>query len=397
MAGLTPAGLEIRTQPEVLARIEANLKAALPGVNIQAGPLHQLAGIVSEEVAIVWEALQALYAASDRSSAVGRSLDRIGALTGTLRRAATRSTVVGTARLGAATTLPAGSLAAVSGEPDRRFRTMEAVTNPTTAAADIGVRFEALETGPIAAPAGTLTVIVAPVPGWVSITNPLDAELGQDVERAPEYRRRQVAELSASGGGRVDAIRSALLRLSGVRAARVFENIFEIPNAEGMPPHSVEAVVLGGDDDAIARRLWAKGKAAGIQPHGSVAATVEDSTGDPHILRFSRPVERPVAVSLNLRVDADKFPSDGIARTQNRIAELGDRWFGVGDDVIRTRFYCFATNPDTQRTDIEGVVDIDPLLLAFTPGVLGPSNLIVGSRELATFDSSRVTVITTPV
>lgn len=241
----------------------------------------------------------------------------------------------------------------------------------------------------MAAPAGTLSVIVAPVAGWISIINALDAVLGAEVEDDAAYRRRQQDELTASGGGTVDAIRADLLRVPDVRAVRVFENVLDVVSPEGLPPHSVEAIVLDGLDQDIADQLW-RSKPAGIETHGTVVLAVEDSAGDPHTIRFSRPVERPVRVWLNVHVDTESFPVDGVAQIQTRVAELGDREFGVGDDVIRSRYFCTVL-------EVDGVRDVSPLLHAFVPGGFTTANLPIGRRELATFDSSRVTVIVTPV
>lgn len=93
---------------------------------------------------------------------------------------------------------------------------------------------------------------------------------------------------------------------------------------------------------------------------------------------------------MNVRVDATLFPVDGVAQIQTRVAELGDREFGVGDDVIRSRFFCTVL-------EVGGVIDVQPLLIAFTGSAFTTANLPIGPRELATFDSSRVTVIVTPV
>lgn len=255
-------------------------------MNLRAGWLHQLTGIVSEELAIVWEALQAAYSATDRASASSTALARVGALTGTLPRPATRSTVLGTVRLGPGATLPNGSLAAVTGEPGAQFRTVVEVTNPSGAAMDIDVEFEALDTGPVPAPAGTLAVIIAPVAGWISIINALDAELGMEVEDDAAYRGRQQDELTASGGGTVDAIRADLLRVPGVGAVRVLENVLDVVSPKGLPPHSVEAIVLDGRDQDIADQLW-RSKPTGIETHETVMVAVEDSAGDPHPIWFS--------------------------------------------------------------------------------------------------------------
>jgi uncharacterized phage protein gp47/JayE len=388
MPGLSANGLEIRTQPELQALIEQALAAALPGVNVHAGPLQQLVGIVSEELAIAWEALQAIHGATDPATASALALDRVAALTGTLRRRPTRSRVVAAVNLNPGTTLPAGSLAAVAGVPDAQFRTRVAVTNAAPIPGNRDVELEALDTGPIAAPAGTLTVIVAPVAGWNSITNALDAELGTNIEGDDALRRRREAELTALGGGTVDAIRADLLRVPEVRAARVFENTTDVVNADGLPPHSFEAVVLAGDDDAIARQLWTS-KPAGIETYGSVRVSVEDSAGEPHTIRFSRPIARPIRFFVNVRVDPSLFPADGIAQIQRNIVELGDREHGVGDDVVRSRFYCTAFA-------VAGVLDVPALLIGFDGGTIANLNLPIGARELATFDTSRTVVIVLP-
>ncbi len=388
MAGLSAHGLVIRTQPELVRLLEARLSEKLPGFEFKDTPEEAVLNAIAEELAIAWETLRALYAASYPNSATGILLDQVALLTGTRRRAPTRSRVVAKANLNAGATLGTGALAAVEGDPDAQFRVRAPVTNSGAAAADLDVELEAVDTGPIAAPAGTLRVIVTPVAGWNAITNPLDAELGAHVEDDASLRRRREDELAAAGGSTVDAIRADLLRVTELRAARVFENVSDVVDANGLPPHSFEAVVLGGADQEIADQLW-KSKPAGIQAHGALALTVEDSAGERHTIRFSRPIDRPIRFSLTVRVDVARFPADGVARIQRNIVALGDREHGVGDDVVRSRFYCTAF-------EVAGVTDVPSLLIGFQGGPLTTANLPIASRELATFDTSRVVVIIIP-
>ena len=164
--GLTDAGFVARQQSEIEEELIARLQSDddLAGLNFRAGPMHQIVAIVAELLAQAWEAAEEVYG-SQYATASGVSLDRVAELTGTRRRAATRSTVSATCNLAASTTLPAGSIAAVDGSPDSQFRSVEVATNALGVAANVAVLFESVETGPVAAPSGTLTVIPSPVTG----------------------------------------------------------------------------------------------------------------------------------------------------------------------------------------------------------------------------------------
>ncbi len=58
--------------------------------------------------------------------------------------------------------------------------------------------------------------------------------------------------LQGLGNATPDAIRGDLLIVEGVLSVTVFENDTDITNAAGLPPHSLEGVVLQGDDVAVA-------------------------------------------------------------------------------------------------------------------------------------------------
>jgi hypothetical protein len=272
MAGLTENGLVIRTQPELQALIEEKVASAVPGVDLSNGPEQQIIGVLSEELAIAWETLQAINGSFDPDGAQGVLLDRIMALTGAKRRVATRSHVFATVTLGAGITLPALSVAAVANAPDSQFRTLTDVTNATGSPADVTVELESVLTGPVAAPAGTLTVIVTSVSGWSAITNAADADLGRVVAQDPEARVTRIVELAGSGQDSYESIRAQVAKVTGVIECEVYGNETLTTDADGRPGKSVEAVVWDGtvpaaDDDAIAQAIFDK-KPAGIIPYG---------------------------------------------------------------------------------------------------------------------------------
>src|SRR5262249_36114068 len=99
------------------------------------------------------------------------------------------------------------------------------------------VACEAVDTGPLPAPAGTLTVIDTPVAGLSSVTNAADAILGRNQETDSELRIRREEELRAAGKGTVDAIRALLLEVLNVVQAKVLQNHSGRPGRGGRAAH----------------------------------------------------------------------------------------------------------------------------------------------------------------
>lgn len=369
MPGLTDLGLEVRTQPEIQALLEEALEQAFPGANVRAGPLHQFVGILSEELALAWETLQAVYAAAYPEGASGALLDQVAALTGTTRRAATRSRVVATVNLNAGVTLPVGAVAAVDGDPDAQFRVVEAVTNGTGSAADVEAVFESIETGPVAAPPSTLTVIVTPVSGWNSITNVAAAELGLERARDDELRLQRVVELAGGGAGTLAALRADVARVTGVRSVQVIENATNAADGEGRPAKSFEVVVWDGspssaDDAEVAQAIWDR-KPAGIEvaDMGADAGDAETDTGATVSVPFTRATELAVYVSATV-VLAPGTGGAWVTQAQDAIAARSEE-YGVGETAYFSQLVCALLD------EVPGIVAVTALTLGTAPSPVG--------------------------
>lgn len=88
------------------------------------------------------------------------------------------------------------------------------------------IPFLAQTYGPIAAPANSLTEIVTPIAGWISLTNPQAGNTGRNQETDAELRIRRAQSLRSQGAATVEAIRSRLLQeVPGVTSVTVFENV----------------------------------------------------------------------------------------------------------------------------------------------------------------------------
>jgi len=384
---LTAAGLEI----DDLATRKAVMKAAIRsacGANLDLSPDQpdgQFVEIFAERVQSALEVLQEVYASLDLDEASGDSLTSLCSLTGAHRRASTYGTTTLTLTLAATTTVPAGSVAHVLGDPTNRWATDVAVTSTT--AGNYPVAATNTQKGAIQALAGAVSVIATPVAGWTIVTNVADAVEGLETETDTELRLRAEQELALGGSTTVDAIQADILdwmTAQGSTAyARVYENATDSYDSAGRPPHSFEAVVravpsLSSAD--IAEQIWLT-KAAGIQAWGTTISAYTDTQGESHEVRFTLATPLALKVYVVLTKDTTTYPGDATLKAA-LVAHIDT--LTVGDDVILSRIVatCFEV------TGVEDVV----VTICWSGGSPGAANLAVSSSEAATLATGDVTI-----
>jgi uncharacterized phage protein gp47/JayE len=250
--------------------------------------------------------------------------------------------------------------------------------------------FQADVTGVIRAPASTLNKIITPVSGWDSVYNPLDAVLGRDIETDTSFRVRRKASLSLAGASTLPAIRAALLAINAVTAVVVKENDTDVIDLQGRPPHSFEAIVLGGTDAQIAEVIW-EDKPLGIKTYGSTTYTHLDEQNFPRDINFSRPTEIYLHVKIEYTLNSEElFPSGGEAAIAASVLVTG-KTLSIGDNVIPKRFV------GPIYTAVQGIEDLIVSIATSAtplgpPGAFSQVTLAIGDTELSSFDSGRITV-----
>lgn len=445
MAGVTLYGFEGRTLDDVYEGFKEKVRAQLgSGVTFaEQSPEAALARILAEELGAGWAMGEAVYLAFSRETAQGAALDNIGALTGTERLQAAPSTLMLTVTGDAGTVLPLGAGASVQAT-GVRVATTEAVTfmaapawaqatvyavgarvttsnpgarvyrckvagasagsgtGPTGTAASVvdgtvtwayvgdGAAFADVDaqvtvTGPVPVAAGGITQKDTPLSGWLGVTNVLDAVLGRNVETDAAYRVRQVRELRGLGKGSASAIRALLSDtdlVPGATAVTVFENDTGVVNADGMPGHSLELLIEGGDDQRIREVLW-DSKPVGIYTHGTVVGTVTDA-GGVHTVRHTRPTVLTLyvqATALKLTPDAPVDDDEAEAQLAAAVVAYGDALV-AGRDVVTTKVA-------GALAAIPWVHDTGSVLIGLTALGVSTANIPVTTRQRADFDSSR--------
>lgn len=437
--GLTSEGFVSKTLAILKQEIEEDLRAAF-GDSIRLEPqsaFGQFVGTQAERFALLWELAQALDSAIDPDKAAGEALDGVAALTGTIREAAAPSGVVATCTGTPSTALAVGRQASVV-QTGVRFETVAAATiavlpawagttsytagqrvtnasrayhcittgvsagsgGPTTTSLDItdgtahwrylgegtgaiDVDMESVDDGPVIAVSGTLTVIETPVGGWSNVVNLLDAVPGQDEETDAALRQRRITELATGGKATHAAIVADLLAVEDVTSVLVFENETAVVDAEGLPPKSVEAVVLGGTDADIREALY-NSVAAGIATHGAISGVVTAADGQLFTVRHSRPTTKNIYVRVDLVKDPDTYPTNGDDQVKAAIV-ADEAYYELGRDVTSSRV-------ESNVWGVAGVLDVTLTAIGLAPAPTLETTIVLLARELAAFDSSRITI-----
>lgn len=312
MAELTATGLVIKTQAEIKADLEASQRADISDrLDVStSSAFGQHNAISSRGLRLLEEALAAIYLAIDPDSATGDAQDRLYAITGTTREAATETRSSVTVNVDAGTYAIGALVAQVTGRPDVLFGNIEAVVNAGPGAANVTVLFDAQDTGPIVCPLNTL-VISGAVVGWNFVVSNTEGSIGSAIEADPSFRLRREAEVSNPGSTSTPGIAADVLRnVASVDTITVVENDTDA-TVDLIPPHALEAVVFGPsspssqDDQDVADQVFAS-KAGGIGTYGSTTKTVVDSESQSHAISFTR----PATVSLTIVIDVDVVSAD---------------------------------------------------------------------------------------
>jgi uncharacterized phage protein gp47/JayE len=275
--------------------------------------------------------------------------------------------------------IPVGSLV-TSADGSSTWQTLDVATIDSTGTATVLAQCSVL--GPVAAASGTLTTISTPLYGWLSVTNATAANVGTAAETDEQLRQRRAQSTATPAQGIIDAIYGAILNVSGVTQASLYENASEAVDSNGLPPHSLNLVVSGGADADIAKVLWTR-RSAGSTQVGAQSVTVNDSMGNPHVMRFDRPTPVEIYIVIN-GSHLTGYPSDGAAQIQAAVMAWAAANLSIGDEIVQSALY-------TPINTIRGV-SITSVLIGTAANPTTSANVPIAFNAISAFDPSRITV-----
>ena len=269
--------------------------------------------------------------------------------------------------------------------------------------------------------AESLTVVPSPPAGIDEVTNLYPTgdptykdtsgslfRVGQEEESDDELRDRALSAATGRGSATHDALVGNIINsIDAATSVTVFENKTEVDNtgSGGLPPHSFEAVVFGGDNVDVAEAIFEK-KAITARDYSGVNGTsvtetvVAETNGQEREIEFSRPN------AVNVDIDADLVINDnyiGDEALRDRLVQYiggtltdGSETIGLGvsEDVVINRIEDIIVGPeDTGVIAFDNSVDSDPL--ETTPSstlVDGVDVIDVGAIEVAQTDATDTSI-----
>lgn len=259
--------------------------------------------------------------------------------------------------------------------------------NVTISSIGTPIQFRCVTVGAVNPDIGTINQISTSIPGWTGVLNQYVTSVGQDAETDTHLRQRWNRSLFSRGSTNIDAIAEALAdNVTGVTTVKVYENRTDVTDTDGRPPHSIEAIVEGGENDDIAKVIW-KTKAGGINTYGTEHGTTMDANGTEQTLYFNR----PSPVKIWLKVVISENPDETLApAAAQQIAEAllaKGQAQAVGEDVILQRYF------STIFKAASGVGYISlTAATGDTAGTYSTSNISITPRQIAVFDAARIEV-----
>lgn len=383
MSGLTSTGFVPKTLDEILTSVKARLRSSYgSGVDTDTDSVIMVTLLpIILELVELWQGSQGQYDFFNKLNAEGISLDNLGAILNIPRLSGIKSTVIVEAEGIEGAIIPVNFIRSVE-DTNEPFQTIQLFTLPDVGSQPLEFSMSALNDGPVVSIAGTLNQGILPS-GVTSIINTVDANTGTFDETDEEYRIGLGTRLSALGAGTVVAIKAALLTIPNIVSAKVFENDTNATDANGLPPHSIRALVEGATDQDIWDVLGIK-KGAGTFTDGTEVGTFTDQVDNQEFtMRFSRPDVIPIFVTVVVTSKDGTYPVTGDDDIENAILAEGNL-FELGDDVILPRL-------QNAVTSVPGIITYT--LFFDTSAAPAVDNTIsIAENEKADFDSSRTFV-----
>lgn len=241
----------------------------------------------------------------------------------------------------------------------------------------------AVEDGPVGVALRDLTEIRTPVSGWSGVINLEIAVPGASEQTDAGLRISRAAEVAGAGTGTRAALRANLLQVTGVTTVTIFANNTNATDGDGVPAHSVEALIQGGSDQDLFDALLAN-VVLGIGYHGTETGTSEDSEGEEHTIKFSRPVEVPIYVAITIVKDPDEYPTDGDDQVKAAIVAYAAT-VAVGRNAVSSVI-------GAQALGVAGVLEVTTTFIKLSASPTLPTTLTITSRQILTIIAANIGV-----
>lgn len=303
-------GLTVKTRSEIVADLETAFRGIYGSdINLdQNSPDGQLIGIIAQQSVDIRELLTSVYNSFNPDRAIGTQLDERVAINNIERRGGTFTVQPVSITVDRTVTLQ--GLDANYNDVNATGYTVQddvgnqfiLVDTSVLTAGTHSLNFRAKNLGLVETTVGTIVNPVTVVLGVTTINNPSGAlEIGQNEETDTELRLRRQYSVAIASTGYLNGLLAAVLNLDGVTDAKLYENVTDATDANGIPEHAIWLVVEGGANSEIANLIYEK-KSYGCNMKGSVLVEITTESGQIFVAKF----DRPTAKNLHIRFDIQR-------------------------------------------------------------------------------------------
>jgi uncharacterized phage protein gp47/JayE len=253
----------------------------------------------------------------------------------------------------------------------------------------VTITVTAQQPGSIVALSGTINQIFNPQLGWASISSTSDASVGAPVETDAALRQRQALSVALPALTPLQGIAGALAAVPNVTRSFVYENDTALTDGNGVPSHSISAIVQGGDVTAVATAIE-RLKSPGTGTYGTTSITVTDPTGLPVTINFFELTDVPIYVSVTIKA-LPNYVGTTAAAIQAAVAAFINS-LSIGGEVFYSQLYPAA---QLDSTGVGATFYITSLTCGTAPSPVGTVNIPIAFNAAAVSDITKITVTVT--
>ena len=387
---LDATGLTLKSLTEIVDELEAGM-VAIYGSDINVAPDTpdgQMINIFSQAAIDLREVLNDIYTSMDPDQAQGTVLDQRVALIGIIRNGGTFTvvpvditvdrnvTLVGLDALSDTIDIPAGVFTVKEDAAGTQFVLLATVS---LTAGLTALPFRAVTLGAVTVATNTITSAVTAIAGVTAINNSSGVTAqGLDEESDAALRTRRMRSIGNFSVGFLDSIQGNILDIEGVTAAVVYENSTGVTDVDGIPAHSIWAIVDGGANADIAQMIYAK-KSAGSGMYGDITVDVVRPSGSLYPVSFSRSVDANLWVTFVLSLPDGLIDTDSI---KNAIVD--SVVFSLGEDAVGSVISAFIMSLNSKYRVTSMLVSADNITFSETATTPGLDNRFVMSTARIT-------------
>lgn len=307
---LNENGLQVKSLNEIIDDLETGFKSIYgDDINLESNsPDGQIINLFAQASADIRELVQETYTSFDPDQASGVVLDQRVTINNIQRKAGSYTIqpidivtdrTVNLQGLDADFNNPDGTGFTIQDDAGNQFILIDSAT---LTAGSTTVNFRAKNIGEVTTTVGTITNPVTIVLGVTSVNNSSGAlSVGQDEETDAELRVRRQASVANASAGYLNGLLGTVLAIEGVTSARLYENVTNSVDADGIPAHGIWLIAEGGANTEIADAIYSK-KSYGANMKGDVEVEIVTDSGAIFTAKFDRPDEE----NLYIRFDIQK-------------------------------------------------------------------------------------------